>query len=107
MLFLEKMDINGDEMHDLFKFFKRQTSSLFVPRYGMASRIYDYHTKFLCNRYGEVKKYYGSRVEMAIIEADIKDLIKEKFDEKKYKNLIEPVDMYEWHKSLKSGNQYG
>lgn len=67
-------------MHELFRFYKRCSPLLFVPRYGMASRIYDYHTKFLCNRYGEVKKYYGSRVEMAIIEADIRELIKEKFE---------------------------
>ena len=51
------MDVNGNEMHDLFKFMKRHTP-LFIPRYGMATRIYDYNTKFLCNRYGEVKNYY-------------------------------------------------
>ena len=69
-------------MHDLFRFYKRHTPSLFVPRYGMANRIYDYHTKFLCNRYGEVKKYYGPKVEYAVIEADVKELIKQQFDEK-------------------------
>ena len=56
--FLEKVDVNGNEMCDLYRFLKRGTPQLFVPRYGMASRIYDHHTKFLCNRYGEVKKYY-------------------------------------------------
>jgi glutathione peroxidase-family protein len=40
-------------MHDLYKFLKRN-SELFVPRYGMALHLYDYHSKFLCNRYGEV-----------------------------------------------------
>lgn len=81
-------------MHDMFKFLKR-SSTLFVPRYGMSCRIYEYHSKFLCNRYGEVKKYYGPRVELAIIEADVKELIKEQFNQKRYKNLIEPVDVYE------------
>ena len=60
----------------------------------MANRIYDYHTKFLCNRYGEVKKYYGPKIEIAVIEADIRELINEQFNEQIYKDLIEPVDMY-------------
>ena len=52
------MDVNGSEIHDLFKFLKRNTPELFVPRFGMAKRIYDYNTKFLLNRNGEVKYYY-------------------------------------------------
>ena len=31
---------------------------------------------------------------MAIIESDVKELIKAEFDELVYKNLIEPVDIY-------------
>ena len=81
-------------MHDLYKFLKRNSSELFVPRYGMAVHLYDYHTKFLCNKYGEVEKYYGPTVEIAKIEADVKELIKEEFLEKKYRDLIEPVDMF-------------
>jgi len=45
----------------------------------MAARIYDYHTKFLCNRYGEVKKYYSPRVELPIIERDINEFLLEEF----------------------------
>jgi glutathione peroxidase-family protein len=81
-------------MHDLYKFLKRNSTELFIPRYGMALHLYDYHTKFLCNKYGEVKKYYRSSDEIAKIEADVKELIKEEFAEKKYRDLIEPVDMF-------------
>jgi glutathione peroxidase-family protein len=81
-------------MHDLYKFLKRNCKDLFIPRYGMAVNLYEYHTKFLCNKYGEVEKYYGPSVELAKIEADVKELIKEEFEEKKYRNLIEPVDMF-------------
>lgn len=61
-------------MHDMLRFIKRNTS-LFIPRYGMAGHIYDYNTKFLLNRYGEVKHHYGPQIELAIIEADIKALL--------------------------------
>ena len=72
------MDVNGKEMHDLFKFMKRHTQ-FFVPRYAMATRIYDYNTKFLCNRYGEVKHYYPPSTDLAVIEQDIAKLIKEEY----------------------------
>jgi len=75
--FLEKQDLNGSEMHDLYRYLKRNNNSLFVPRYGMACHIYEFHTKFLCNKYGEVKKYYGPQTELAKIEADVKELIGE------------------------------
>lgn len=94
--FLEKVDLNGPEMHMLFRFLKRNTPKLFVPRYGMAAHIYEHHSKFLCNRYGQVKHYYPPSTELAVIENDIKDLIAEKYVEKKYRDLIEPPDMYDW-----------
>lgn len=78
--FLEKIDINGQEMHDLLRFLKKN-SPLFVPRYGMATHIYDYHTKFLLNRYGEVKHYYAASIEYPVIEADIKKLLDEEWQE--------------------------
>ena len=68
-------------MHEAFKFLKRN-SSLFVPRYGMASHIREIHTKFLLNRYGEVKHYYAPSVELAVIEGDIKTLLKDEWKEK-------------------------
>jgi len=72
--------VNGKEMHDIFRFLKRN-SPLFIPRYGMASHIYDIHTKFLLNRYGQVEHYYAPSVELAKIEADIKVLLKEEWKE--------------------------
>lgn len=73
-----QIDINGKEMHDAFRFLKRN-SPLFVPRYGMATHIYDYHTKFLLNRYGQVKHFYSPSVEWPVIEADIKNLLDEEW----------------------------
>lgn len=80
-------------MHNLYKFLKRE-SPLFVHRYGRARRINDYYTKFLTNRYGEVKHQYGPNVEYAVIEADIRKLLEEAFYEKRYRELLEPPDLF-------------
>jgi glutathione peroxidase-family protein len=89
MRFIAKLDVNGKEMHNLYKFLKRG-SPLFVHRYGRSRRITEYYDKFLTNRYGEVKHYYGPRTEYAVIEADIKKLLEEQFIQKKYEQLLEP-----------------
>lgn len=77
------MDVNGSEMHDLFRFAKR-SSGLFNPKLGRAPHIYDHHSKFLANRYGQVKHYYHPSVELAIIERDIRNLISEEYFKKRY-----------------------
>jgi glutathione peroxidase-family protein len=82
-------------MSDLYRFLKRSSPDMFVPRLGMAMHIYDYHIKFLCNRLGEVKKCYGPKTELSVIEADIKELIKEKYSAEKFKRLIDPPDMFD------------
>jgi len=46
----------------------------------------------LCNRYGEVKHFYHPAVEYAVIEADIKKLLEEKFLEERYNRLLNPPD---------------
>ena len=74
--FVSKLDVNGKEMHNLYRFLKRH-STLFVHRYGRARRIDEHYTKFLCNRYGEVKHQYPAQTEYAKIEADIKKLLEE------------------------------
>ncbi len=81
-------------MTDLYRFLKRNSKDFFVPRFGMASHIYDYNVKFLCNRYGEVEKHYAPGTDVLIIEKDIRDLLAEAFREKKYNELIDPPDQY-------------
>jgi glutathione peroxidase-family protein len=93
MHFLSKMDVNGSGMHNLYKFLKRY-SPLFVHKYGRSRHINDYYHKFLTNRYGEVKYYYGPQTEYAMIEQDIKRLLTEKFFEQKYKELLDPPDVF-------------
>ena len=80
---------------------KRQLEGLFHPTITKRGEhcqqhadLYEYHTKFLCNKYGEVHKFYGPSVELAKIEADVKELIKDQYEEKRYRDLIEPVDMF-------------
>ena len=70
-------------MDNLYKFLKRQ-SPLFVPAYGKASYIKHHYTKFLCNKYGEVKHQYEPSIEIAVIEADIRKLLDEEFFEEKF-----------------------
>jgi|TARA_B110000305_G_C19262716_1_gene550356 hypothetical protein len=50
----------------------------------MAAHIYDFRTKWLCDRYGVVKKYYGPLTELAVIERDVKELIAEPYEAAKY-----------------------
>ena len=56
----------------------------------MATHIREHNSKFLTNRYGEVKYYYAPQVESAVIEADIKKLLAEDFDEAKFDRLLNP-----------------
>ena len=91
--FLEKTDINGPEMHNVYKFAKRCTPDLFVARYGMAAHIYDYNCKFLFDKYGTVRHYYSHKTEYAKIEGDIIELMRQDFNEEKYQDLINPPDL--------------
>ena len=50
----------------------------------------DCRVQFLTNKYGEVKHFYAPSVETAVIEADIKRLLREDFDEKKFDKLLNP-----------------
>ena len=84
-----QVDVNGPAMHDLYRVLKRQ-SDLFIQRYGMALHLKEHNSKFLTNRYGEVKHYYSPQVEIAVIEADIKRLLAEEFNENKFKKLHNP-----------------
>ena len=81
-------------MCDLYRFFKRNTRDFFVPRYGMAAHIYDYHERFLCNRYGVLYKHYPPSTEMNQIEKDIRELIRMAYKEDKFKQLIDPPDLF-------------
>lgn len=91
--FVSKLDVNGKEMHNLYRFLKRN-SPLFVNKFGLSRRIDEHYSKFLCNRYGEVKHQYSAGIEYAVIEADIKRLLEEKFYEKKYSQLLDPPDVF-------------
>jgi len=75
--------------HDLYRVLKRQ-SSLFIKRYGMALHIREHNSKFLADRFGQVKHYYPPQVEIAVIEADIKKLLQEDFSEKRFEKLLNP-----------------
>jgi hypothetical protein len=72
----------------------KRNSPLFVPRYGRACHINDHYSKFLLNRYGQVKHYYTGMTEMAVIEADIKLLIEEDFIQNVFEQLLNPPDNF-------------
>lgn len=67
----------------LYQYLKRNSRKLFNPDLGFGTYIYEQHSKFLCNRYGVVKHFYGPNTELAVIENDIKKLI----DQQYYPNL--------------------
>ena len=61
----EKVDVNGDEAHPLFRWLREETSGV------MGSAIKWNFTKFLVGRDGTVLKRYGSTTAPAKIAADI------------------------------------
>jgi glutathione peroxidase-family protein len=93
--FLEKVDVNGAEMHPLLRFLKRNSPSMFIPRYGMATRIHEPRNRFLMDRYGIVKYHYSPTVELAVVEQDILKLLAEEYVEDKWLDLIDPPDMFD------------
>ena len=61
----EKVDVNGDQAHPLFRWLREETSGL------MGSAIKWNFTKFLVGRDGTVRKRYGSTTAPEKIGADI------------------------------------
>ena len=63
----------------------------------MAIHIREHNSKFLTNRFGQVKHYYPPQVEIAVIEADIKKLLQEDFSEKRFEKLLNPPnEAFSW-----------
>lgn len=65
----EKIDVNGDEAHPLFKYLKRELGSL------LGSAIKWNFTKFLIDREGNPIKRYKPTLDPMKIEKDIKKLL--------------------------------
>lgn len=65
-----KIEVNGDNTHELFKYLKAQAPGIL----GSESIKWNF-TKFLVNRKGEVIKRYAPTTKPEAIEADIKKLL--------------------------------
>jgi len=73
----------------------------------MAMHIKEHNSKFLTNKYGEVKHYYSSQVEIAVIEADIKRLLLEEYYETKFQRLLNPpAEAFNWIELLDQENMW-
>lgn len=66
----EKIDVNGENEHPLYKYLKNQTKSIF------GTKIKWNFTKFLVDRNGNVVKRYAPTVSPLKIKVDIEDLLK-------------------------------
>ncbi len=66
----EKIDVNGENAHPLYKYLKNQTKSIF------GTKIKWNFTKFLVDRNGNVVKRYAPTVSPLKIKGDIEDLLK-------------------------------
>ena len=66
----EKIDVNGDNAHPLYKYLKNEAKGL------LGSKIKWNFTKFLVDSNGRVIKRYGSTVKPLSIKADIESLLK-------------------------------
>lgn len=66
----EKIDVNGDSAHPLYKYLKNEAKGL------LGSKIKWNFTKFLVDSNGRVIKRYGSTVKPLSIKADIESLLK-------------------------------
>lgn len=66
----EKIDVNGDNAHPLYKYLKNEAKGL------LGSKIKWNFTKFLVDSNGKVIKRYASTVKPLSIKADIESLLK-------------------------------
>lgn len=66
----EKIDVNGENAHPLYKYLKNQTKSIF------GTKIKWNFTKFLVDRNGNVVKRYAPTVSPLKIKGDIEKLLK-------------------------------
>ena len=66
----EKIDVNGENAHPLYKYLKAQKSGFL----GTESIKWNF-TKFLINKDGEVIKRFGSTTKPEEIEEDIQKLL--------------------------------
>lgn len=66
----EKIDVNGDEAHPLYKYLKNEAKGL------LGSKIKWNFTKFLIDSNGKVIKRYASTVKPLSIKQDIESLLK-------------------------------
>lgn len=66
----EKIDVNGENEHPLYKYLKNQTKSIF------GTKIKWNFTKFLVDRNGNVVKRYAPTASPLKIKVDIEDLLK-------------------------------
>ena len=85
--------MNGKEMAPLYMYLKRN-STLFNASMARAFHIKENYSKFVLDRYGQVQHYYSGATEFAVIEADIKRLIQDEFDQKKFDALLNPPDNF-------------
>lgn len=65
-----KVDVNGDDTHELFKYLKSETKGL------LGESVKWNFTKFLVDRDGNVIRRYAPTVEPVAIEDDILELLK-------------------------------
>jgi glutathione peroxidase-family protein len=89
----DRMDINGNEMHDLYKYLKRE-SPLFVAKKAKSERIREPFGKFLCDRYGRVRKYFPHDAGLERIIGDLDEILEGEFDAKEYEELHNPTHTY-------------
>jgi len=66
----EKIDVNGEAVHPLYKYLKDEGKGL------LGTEIKGNFTKFLVDSEGNVIKRYGHTVSLEKIKADIEDLLK-------------------------------
>jgi len=68
----EKIEVNGDNTHPLYKFLKKEATGFL----GTQSIKWNF-TKFLIDKDGNVIERFGSSTKSASIEEDIEELLKE------------------------------
>lgn len=69
----EKVDVNGEKAHPLYKYLRREAKGLF------SDKIKWNFTKFLIDKQGNVIRRYAPTVKPSAIEKDIVKLMKEHF----------------------------
>ena len=67
----EKIEVNGENTHDLYKYLRRNSETLYDDDSKMAKQVPWNFAKFLVDSEGKVLEYYRPQVNPVVMKEDL------------------------------------